>query len=219
MRFSIAMVWARDDLLDTVMGKKAPALTVASFAMSHHRAFPLRDPQPGERAGSGGSSAPSSRPCAVGSEEAEPRKSLVPGSSRRWSRSRAVRRLLVCTEIQFAFGSAALLNGLRFFGNLCGERGHPRCVLLGPHAVCVKPRGDDILQQRGRVWIDRRHIGTRERWSIAFRCWRLSREWRPSARRRDSQPFDGCSCSVYLARLRPWRFLPKRLAVFLVRKP
>ena len=85
------MVWARITFL-AVMGKKAPAFTVASLAMTM-TSRPATRPRPVTTPRAGAPPHSSYMPKAANSPNS---RSSVPGSSKRASLSRAVRRFLPC---------------------------------------------------------------------------------------------------------------------------
>ena len=91
MRFSIAMVCARSTFF-AVIGKNAPAFTVASLATIMHRR-PLTRPRPVTTPAPGAPPYSAYIPCAAHRPSS---RNSVPSSSSRFSRSRTVRRPLAC---------------------------------------------------------------------------------------------------------------------------
>src|ERR1039457_1760269 len=91
MRFSIAIVWARNTFF-AVMGKKAPALTVASLATIMHN-LPLTFPRPVTTPAHGAPPYSAYIPCAAHSPSS---RNSVSSSSRSFIRSLAVSLPLPC---------------------------------------------------------------------------------------------------------------------------
>ena len=170
MRFSMAMVWARINLLGG-HGKEGARLD-GGVVGDDHAELVRYAAEPGERACCGRSA-----PLfvhAVGGVEAE-FKEIFPRIDQEIEAFASGEAVLAVLRVD-CFCAAALLNELGFFrdpGCQCCHRG---CVLFVARAVGIEAGREDVLEHCGCVRIECCHGGTHERWSIAFRQSRLPSE-------------------------------------------